>query len=126
MASIAHASVVIFGPGILVGVLIWLTQKEKASFASGQGLQAAVYQLLGTLVVMVLWLLWGIFYALTFIPLMQNPEQFGLNGWVYVPDLIQKYGPCIGFLEKPLSISGKAFQHTFPAASVTALSISLA
>ena len=76
MAALAHASVVIFGPGILVGVLIWLTQKEKAVFAASQGLQAAVFQLIGMLVVMVLWVLWGIFYALTFIPLIQNPEQF--------------------------------------------------
>lgn len=76
MASIAHASVVIFGPGILVGVLIWLTQKEKAPFASKQGLQATVYQLLGMIVIMALWIVWGIFYALTWIPIMQNLEQF--------------------------------------------------
>lgn len=76
MASIAHASVVVFGPGILVGVLIWLTQKEKAPFASRQGLQATVYQLLGMIVIMALWVVWGIFYALTWIPIMQNLEQF--------------------------------------------------
>jgi len=76
MASIAHASVVIFGPGILVGVLIWLTQKDKAPFASKQGLQATVYQLLGMIVIMALWIVWGIFYALTWIPIMQNLEQF--------------------------------------------------
>lgn len=75
MASFAHASVVVFGPGILVGVLVWLTQKEKASFASRQRLQAAVYQLIGMIVVMALWIAWGIFYALTWIPLVQYPEQ---------------------------------------------------
>ena len=76
MAFTAHASVVVFGPGILVGVLIWLTQKEKSLFAARQGLQAAIYQLLGMIVTMVLWIVWGIFYALTWIPLVQNPEQF--------------------------------------------------
>jgi len=76
MASIAHASVVIFGPGILVGLLIWLSQKEKASYASQQGLQATVYQAVGMVVIMALWFLWGIFYALTWIPLIQNPNQF--------------------------------------------------
>ncbi len=76
MAMIAHASVVIFGPGILVGVLIWLTQKEKSSYASNHGLQAALFQLLGMILTMVLWVVWGIFYALTWIPLMKNPEQF--------------------------------------------------
>jgi uncharacterized Tic20 family protein len=76
MAAIAHASVVIFGPGVLVGVVIWLTQKEKAAFASGQALQAAVFQLLGMIFIMALWVIWSIFYALTFIPLVQNPEQY--------------------------------------------------
>ena len=76
MAAIAHASVVIFGPGILVGVLIWLTQKEKYAFASKQGLQATLYQLLGMIVIMALWLIWGIIYSLTLIPLLQNPELY--------------------------------------------------
>lgn len=75
-ASIAHASVVIFGPGILVGILIWITQKEKSSYASHQGMQAAVYQLIGMIVIMGLWVIWGIFYALTWIPLIQDIEKF--------------------------------------------------
>jgi uncharacterized Tic20 family protein len=74
MASLAHASVVVFGPGILVGVFIWLTQKEKATYASNQGMQAAVYQLVGMIVTMALWVVWGIFYALTWIPFVRNPE----------------------------------------------------
>jgi len=74
MAAIAHASVVVFGPGILVGVFIWLTQKEKAAYASNQGLQAAVFQLVGMILTMVMWVAWGIFYALTWIPFVQNPE----------------------------------------------------
>ena len=74
MAFIAHASVVVFGPGILVGVLIWLTQKEKAAYASRQGLQAAVFQLIGMIVTMGLWAAWGIFYALTWIPFVRDPE----------------------------------------------------
>jgi len=74
MASLAHAAVVVFGPGILVGVFIWLTQKEKAAYASNQGLQAAVFQTIGMIVTMALWVVWGIFYALTWIPFVQNPE----------------------------------------------------
>jgi uncharacterized Tic20 family protein len=74
MAFIAHASVVVFGPGILVGVLIWLTQKEKTAYASNQGLQAAIFQLIGMIVTMGLWATWGIFYALTWIPFVRNPE----------------------------------------------------
>ena len=74
MAAIAHAAVVVFGPGILVGVFIWLTQKEKAVYASKQGLQAALFQLIGMIVTMAMWVLWGIFYALTWIPFVSNPE----------------------------------------------------
>lgn len=74
MAAIAHACVVVFGPGILVGIIIWLTQKEKTTYASGQGLQAAVFQLVGMILAMALWFVWGIFYALTWIPFVGNPE----------------------------------------------------
>ena len=74
MAAIAHAAVVVFGPGILVGVFIWLTQKEKAVYASNQGLQAAVFQLIGMILTMVMWVVWGIFYSLTWIPFVRNPE----------------------------------------------------
>ncbi|OGO14826.1 MAG: hypothetical protein A2Y93_05795 [Chloroflexi bacterium RBG_13_68_17] len=76
MAALAHASVVLSGPGILVGVLIWLTQREKAAYASRQGLQAAVYQLLGMVVFVALWVVWGIFYAITTIPMIREPERY--------------------------------------------------
>ena len=74
MAAISHAAVVVFGPGILVGVFIWLTQKEKTVYASKQGLQAAIFQLIGMILTMAMWVLWGIFYALTWIPFVSNPE----------------------------------------------------
>jgi uncharacterized Tic20 family protein len=76
MAALAHGSVVISGPGILVGVLIWLTQKEKSAYASRQGLQAAVYQLLGMIVIAGLWMLWGVFYAISMIPMLRHPELY--------------------------------------------------
>jgi uncharacterized Tic20 family protein len=120
MASIAHASVVIFGPGILVGVLIWLTQKEKSSFASGQGLQATLYQLLGMIVIMALWVVWGIFYALTWIPLVQNPEQFedapppifwiGLASMV-VPIMVMLFWALYGFWGALKSLRGHDFRY---------------
>lgn len=76
MAAIAHGSIVANGLGILVGVVVWLTQREKSAYAAGQGLQAAVYQLLGMGVSVALWVAWGIFYALTFIPLIQQADQY--------------------------------------------------
>lgn len=76
MAFFAHASIVVFGPGVLVGLIIWLTQKGKAAFASRQGMQAALYQLVGMIITAGLWVVWSVFYALTWIPLIQNPAQF--------------------------------------------------
>lgn len=76
MGALAHGSVVLSGPGILVGVLIWITQRERSAYASGQGLQAAVYQLLGSVLIAVLWTLWGVFYALTMIPIIREPERY--------------------------------------------------
>jgi hypothetical protein len=76
MAAIAHASVVVFGPGVLVGVTIWLTQRKESAYASHQGLQAAVFQLVGMIVTTGMWIAWGICYFLTFIPMIQNPEMF--------------------------------------------------
>ncbi len=76
MAAISHAAVIVSGPGILVGVIIWLTPRDKSPYASRQGLQAAVYQLLGMIVIIALWFLWGIFYFLTFIPLIISADQY--------------------------------------------------
>jgi len=122
MAAIAHASVVIFGPGILAGVLIWLTQKEKAPFASRQGLQAAVYQLVGMIVAMVLWVVWGIFYALTWIPLVRNPEQFeaapppifwiGMASMV-VPLLVMLVWALYGLWGGVQCLRGRDFRYVF-------------
>jgi uncharacterized Tic20 family protein len=75
MAAIAHASVVTSGPGILIGVVIWLTQKERSAFASWQGLHAAICQLIGMITIVALWVLWGLFFGLMSIPMMMSPQQ---------------------------------------------------
>jgi uncharacterized Tic20 family protein len=76
MAAISHGGVIVSGPGVLVGLVIWLTQREKSPYAARQGMQAAVYQLLGFLGIIALWFLWGIFYFLTFIPLIIYPDRY--------------------------------------------------
>lgn len=76
MAALAHGSVVLSGAGILVGALIWVTQRERSAYASGQGLQAAFYQLLGMVMIAALWTLWGVFYALSMVPLMAEPTRY--------------------------------------------------
>lgn len=76
MAAIAHGSVVVTGPGIIVGVLIWLTQKEKSPYAAAQAMQAAVYQLLGTIAIVILWIAYSIFVLIATLPIMQHPAQY--------------------------------------------------
>lgn len=74
LAAVAHGSVVVQGPGILVGLFVYLTQRDKSRYAALQGLQAAVFQLVNLIITIVLWLAWGAFYALSMIPLISQAE----------------------------------------------------
>ena len=75
LASIAHASVITGAIGPVVGLLIYVTQKEKSAYAAGQGLQAAVYQLIGLFVAILAWSCWFGFYMLTLIPVINAADQ---------------------------------------------------
>ena len=74
LAALAHGSVVAQGIGILVGVLVYIFQRDKSHYAAFQALQAAVYQLINLIIIMGLWIVWGVFYALSMIPLIQQIE----------------------------------------------------
>jgi uncharacterized Tic20 family protein len=76
LAALAHVAVVAGAIAPIAGIVIYLTQKEKSAYAAGQALQAAVYQLLGLLVIIVVWSCWGFFYALSFIPIIANIDQY--------------------------------------------------
>lgn len=78
LAALAHGSVVAQGIGILVGLLIYITQRDTSRYAAFQALQAAVYQLINLIITIVLWLFWGACYGLSMIPLITqidtNPD----------------------------------------------------
>ena len=74
LGALAHGSIIAQGIGILVGVLVYITQRDKSRYAAFQALQAAVYQLINLIVIMGLWVLWGLFYGLSMIPLFNNPD----------------------------------------------------
>jgi len=78
LAALAHGSILAQGIGILVGVLVYITQREKSRYAAFQALQAAVFQLINLIITVGLWLVWGVFYGLSMIPLIQqasvNPD----------------------------------------------------
>jgi uncharacterized Tic20 family protein len=75
LAALAHGSVVTQGLGILVGVVVYITQREKSRYAAFQGLQAAVYQLVNLIIVIGMWVVWGIFYGLSMVPLIMQAEK---------------------------------------------------
>ena len=76
LSALAHGSAVIQGVGMLVGVLLYVTQRDRSERVAFQALQAAVFQFVGLVLTMGLWFAWGIFYGISMIPLMQNPEAF--------------------------------------------------
>jgi uncharacterized Tic20 family protein len=76
MAALAHGSIVTGQIGIIAAIAIYLNQKEKSAFVAKQAAQAALYQLVGFLGIIVVWMCWGAVYAATFIPIINDPNQF--------------------------------------------------
>ena len=74
LAALAHSSVVAQGIGILVGVLVYISQRDKSRYAAFQALQAAVFQLVNLIVAIGMWMAWGVFYGLSMIPLIQQAD----------------------------------------------------
>ncbi len=102
-AMLAHASIVldIFGRGALGTILafiIWLTQRGKSKFAARQAAQAVVYQLVGVLVAIVVWTIWGLLLAGSiFVPLLVNANH---------PDSVQPYTmiPAFALILVPIAV----------------------
>ena len=76
LAALAHAAIITGMIAPIAGILIYVTQKEKSAYAARQGLQAAVYQLIGLLIMILVWSCWGFFYMISLIPLMANADQY--------------------------------------------------
>ena len=76
LAALAHAAIITGMIAPIAGLLIYITQKEKSAYAAGQGLQAAVYQLVGLLTMILVWSCWGVFYMISLIPLMANADKY--------------------------------------------------
>ena len=74
LAALAHGAIFAQGIGILVGVLVYITQRDKSRYAAFQALQAAFYQLLNLIMITGMWVVWGIFYGLSMIPLIKMTE----------------------------------------------------
>lgn len=82
LAGLAHGSIFLglftggIG-GIVAALVIWLTQREKSAYVTGQALQALVYQALTFLVTMAVWCCWGLLWLVSILqPLIANPEAY--------------------------------------------------
>jgi uncharacterized Tic20 family protein len=75
MAALAHASVVVFGMGIIASVVLWATEKDRSGYVAFQALQATVYHIVGFAIFLAGMLCWMILYFASFIPLMIAAEQ---------------------------------------------------
>jgi len=75
MAGLAHASVTIFGMGIIASVVLWASEKEKSHYVAYQALQATVYHIVGFCIFMVSMGCWLLLYFASFIPLMVTATQ---------------------------------------------------
>lgn len=78
LAALTHGSIVAQGIGILVGLFVYMTQRDKSRWVAFQALQAAVFQLINLIIIIAMWFVWGAFYGLSMIPLFiqaeANPE----------------------------------------------------
>jgi uncharacterized Tic20 family protein len=79
LAALAHGSVVIQGLGLLVGVLVYVTQRDKSRYAAHQALQAAVYQLVNLIIIGAMWVIWGVFYAWSIMSMVDQPRNSALS-----------------------------------------------
>ena len=75
LAALAHGSVVVQGFGLLVGVPVYVSQRDKSRYAAHQALQAAVYQLVNLIIIGALWVIWGVFYAFSITTMFNQPRD---------------------------------------------------
>lgn len=80
MAALGHGAILLFFAGILVPVIIWITQKEKSAYLAFQALQAAAFQLLMVLAYFVLMICYVCSSGATFLalPLSAADETLGM------------------------------------------------
>jgi len=75
VSALTHSSIILFGMGVIVPVVIWATQKERSRYIAFQALQALVYHMAGFLAFLTSMCCWLALYLVSFIPLMTTAEQ---------------------------------------------------
>lgn len=123
LAALAHGSIVAQGIGILVGVFIYISQRDKSRYAAFQALQATVFQFINFIIMVGLWMAWGACYGLSMIPLIaqieSNPDAappaifwLSLMGMV-IPLIFMTLTSLYGLWGAVRTWQGKDFRYLF-------------
>jgi uncharacterized Tic20 family protein len=119
LAALSHASVVAEGLGVLVGVIVYVTQREKSKYAAFQALQAAIFQLIGVGAMITCWVCWTIGFSVALIPMTsvptpadQTPAGFWiLMGTMLIPFAVMGVWALYGLWGAVRTWQGKDFRY---------------
>ena len=75
LAALAHG-LVIANIGAIGAAVIYALNKQKSRYVAFQAAQAAVYQLVGILVIIAVWGCWMALYMASLTPIMVNPKAY--------------------------------------------------
>jgi uncharacterized protein len=75
LAALAHASALLSTAGLIVPLIIWLTQKERSRFVAVQSLQALVFQASFQLLWLLIFGCYFLFFMGTITSIMIFPEN---------------------------------------------------
>jgi uncharacterized Tic20 family protein len=102
MAALAHASVLLFGMGLVAAIVLWVTQRERSRYVAVQALQAVIYHLAGFGLFVAGMGCWMALYLATLIPVMAAPEE-PASLWIFMVATLLMFVP---FLQMGLWIAG--------------------
>ena len=69
MAALSHGSIIVSGMGIIVAVVVWLTQKDKFPYAARQAMQATIYQIVAMAAMIIAWIGWTALFMVLLVPI---------------------------------------------------------
>jgi uncharacterized Tic20 family protein len=101
MAALSNVMVLIFMIGLVVPIVIWITQKDKSRYVAFQALQATVYQIA---LVLLYFLSFGCYFASFFgvfsgtAVLSAANSNFTPEALLFVPFLVLGSMMCLGIL----------------------------
>lgn len=121
-AALAHATVILFGWGLVGPVLVWVMQRRKSAYASFHALQALVYQTFFMLYYMVVTFCLTLFFIAFIFGFMMALEPSSMNEppmfifigeFLYFIAIFAAFGiyMLLGLIGAGLCLAGKNFRY---------------